>query len=327
MSLKLSVLDLAPVFEGQTTTDTFRNSYELVQAVEEFGYMRYWVAEHHNMEGVASSATAVFIGYLASATTKIRVGAGGIMLPNHAPLIIAEQFGTLASMYPDRIDLGLGRAPGTDQITARALRRDERGAYEFDTLVDELLGFFEEHNQPVIAVPGKGINVPIWLLGSSLYSAKLAGELGLPYAFASHFAPDYLDHAIQMYYHHFTPSKWLENPYVIASINAFVGETDEEGEYLASSLFQQFLNMVRGKKGKIPLPRNMADVWNEYEKQAVMQMLKYTFYGNKDTVKNKIEQFLQDRKIDEIMVNSPIYNIKDRILSFKRLAAMNENKH
>lgn len=327
MSVKLSVLDLAPVFEGQTPTETFRDSYKLVQAAEEFGYTRYWVAEHHNMEAIASSATSVFIGYLASATKKIRVGAGGIMLPNHAPLMIAEQFGTLASMYPDRIDLGLGRAPGTDQLTARALRRDERGAYEFDALVDELLGFFEDRNQPVIAVPGKGINIPIWLLGSSLYSAKLAGELGLPYAFASHFAPDFLDDAIQVYYRHFTPSERLQNPYVIASINAFVGETDEEGEYLASTLFQQFLNMIRGKKGKSPLPRDMENLWNEYEKNTVMHTLKYTFYGSKETVKKKIEQFLQERKINELMVNSPIYDINKRIASFKRLAEIYENNH
>lgn len=200
MNLKLSVLDLAPIFEGQTPEDSFRNSYQLIQMAEQFGYNRYWVAEHHNMEGVASSATAVLIGYLASATKTIRVGAGGIMLPNHAPLVIAEQFGTLQSMYPNRIDLGLGRAPGTDQLTARALRRDEQGAFDFEHLVNELLDYFEDKNPYVKAIPGKKLNIPVWLLGSSLYSAKLAGELGLPYAFASHFAPDFLDDAIRLYF-------------------------------------------------------------------------------------------------------------------------------
>lgn len=317
---KLSVLDLAPVFEGQTAQEAFQDSYELIQHVEQFGYTRYWVAEHHNMEGVASSSTAVLICYLASATKKIRVGAGGIMLPNHAPLIIAEQFGTLQSMFPNRIDLGLGRAPGTDGLTARALRRDERGAYEFHELVDELLSYFEDHHQPVIAVPGKGLKIPVWLLGSSLYSAKLAGQLGLPYAFASHFAPDLLDDAIQIYYRHFTPSERLNKPYVIASINAFVGETDEEGEYYASTLFQQFLNMVRGKKGKTPLPRKMDEIWSEQEKETVRKSLKYTFYGSKETVKKEINQFLHERQIDELMVNSPIYNVKKRISSFRSLA-------
>lgn len=317
---KLSVLDLAPVFEGQTPSDAFKNSYELIQHAEQFGYTRYWVAEHHNMEGVASSATAVFIGYLASATKSIRVGAGGIMLPNHAPLIIAEQFGTLHSMYPNRIDLGLGRAPGTDHLTARALRRDEQSAYKFDVLVKELLAYFEDGDKQVIAVPGKGLQVPVWLLGSSLYSAKLAGQLGLPFAFASHFAPDFLDDAIQIYYRHFNPSESLTKPYVIASINVFVGETEEEGEFLASTLFQQFLNMIRGKKGKAPLPCNMDEIWSEHEKILVMQTLKYTFYGSKETVKKEIEQFIHDRKIDEIMINSPIYNLNNRIASFRRLA-------
>lgn len=317
---KLSVLDLAPVFEGQTPSDAFKNSYELIQHAEQFGYTRYWVAEHHNMEGVASSATAVFIGYLAAATKSIRVGSGGIMLPNHAPLIIAEQFGTLHSMYPDRIDLGLGRAPGTDHLTAKALRRDEQAAYKFDELVKELLAYFEDNDKHVIAVPGKGLKIPVWLLGSSLYSAKLAGQLGLPFAFASHFAPDFLDDAIQIYYRHFKPSEYLTKPYIIASINVFIGESEEEGEFLASTLFQQFLNMIRGKKGKVPLPRNMDEIWREHEKMLVMQTLKYTFFGSKETVKKEIEQFIYDRKIDEIMINSPIYNINDRIASFRRLA-------
>lgn len=320
MNPKLSVLDLAPVFEGHTPRDSFHNSHKLVQKAEQFGYTRYWVAEHHSMEGVASSATAVLIGYLAAATKKIRVGAGGIMLPNHAPLVVAEQFGTLESMYPNRIDLGLGRAPGTDQMTARALRRDEQGAFDFETLVNELFDFFEDRNPYVKAVPGGGLNIPVWLLGSSLYSAKLAGEYGLPYAFASHFAPDLLDDAIRIYYRHFTPSKHLEKPYVIASINAFVGETDEEGEYLASTLFHQFLNITRGKRGKSPLPTNMDEVWTEYEKRNVLNILRYTYFGSKDKVKQGIEQFLEDRPIDEIMINSPIYDLNKRISSYQYLS-------
>lgn len=322
MGPKLSVLDLAPIFEGQTPTDTFLNSSELIQHVEKYGYTRYWVAEHHNMEGVASSATAVLIGFLASVSSTIRVGAGGIMLPNHAPIIIAEQFGTLQSIYPNRIDLGLGRAPGTDNLTAKALRRDERGAFEFDQLLKELVDYFDDRNQ-VKAIPGKGINIPIWLLGSSLYSAKLAGQFAFPFAFASHFSPDFLDDAIRIYYNYFTPSKHLNEPYVIASINAFVGSSDEEGEYFATTLFQQFLNIIRGKRGKSPLPCKIEEInWNEYEKRTVMQTLKYTFYGCKETVQKEIEHFLKDRKINELMVNSPIYNVKSRINSYKLLAEL-----
>lgn len=220
---KLSVLDLAPVLEGQTIEQSFQNSRDLIQHVEQLGYHRYWVAEHHNMQGIASSATSVLIGYLAAATSTIRVGAGGIMLPNHSPLVIAEQFGTLESMYPGRIDLGLGRAPGSDMLTARALRRDERGAYEFDRLVEELMEYFEDVDRPVIAVPGRGLNIPIWLLGSSLYSAQLAGKLGLPYSYASHFSPELLDDAINTYKRNFVPSDVLEKPYVMIAINAMVG--------------------------------------------------------------------------------------------------------
>lgn len=317
---KLSVLDLAPVLEGKDITDSFQNSRALIQHVEKFGYHRYWVAEHHNMQGIASSATAILIGYLAGATSKIRVGAGGIMLPNHAPLVVAEQFGTLESMYPGRIDLGLGRAPGSDMLTARALRRDDRGAYEFDRLVHELREYFEDVERPVIAVPGKGINIPIWLLGSSLYSAQLAGQLGLPYSFASHFSPDLLDNALNTYRRNFKPSKVLDQPHAMIAINAFVAETDDEAEFLASTLFQQFLGMIQGKRGKTQPPRDMTNLWNEQEKKTVLQQLKYTFYGSPETVYQKLVEVIRDRQVEEIIVNSAIYDQEKRRKSYELLA-------
>lgn len=317
---KLSVLDLAPVLEGSTPAESFQNSRELIQAVESYGYNRYWVAEHHNMQGIASSATAVLIGYLAASTNSIRVGAGGIMLPNHAPLMVAEQFGTLESMYPGRIDLGLGRAPGSDMLTARALRRDDRGAYEFDRLVDELRGYFEDVERPVIAVPGKGMSIPIWLLGSSLYSAQLAGQLGLPYSFASHFAPDLMDDAIATYTRNFKPSAVLEKPYVMVAVNAIIADTDDEAEFLASTLFQQFLGIIQGKRGKTQPPRDMSNLWTEDQKKVVHQQLKYTFYGSSEKVYKQLAEFMSNREIDELMINSPIYNIDDRKKSYELLS-------
>ncbi|MBD8026105.1 LLM class flavin-dependent oxidoreductase [Ureibacillus sp. Re31] len=319
---KLSVLDLAPVLEGQTPANSFQNSRELIQTAEKSGYNRYWVAEHHNMQGIASSATPVLIGYLAAATSTIRVGSGGIMLPNHSPLVVAEQFGTLESMYPGRIDLGLGRAPGSDMLTARALRRDDRGAYEFDRLVDELRGYFEDIERPVIAVPGKGMSIPIWLLGSSLYSAQLAGRLGLPYSFASHFAPDLLDDALHTYRRNFIPSKVLDQPYVMVAVNAVVADTDEEGEYLASTLFQQFLGIIKGQRGKTQPPREMANLWTEDEKKVVFQQLKYTFFGSQQTVYDQLLDFLRHRELDELMINSPIYDIEKRKASYEYLASI-----
>lgn len=317
---KLSVLDLAPVLEEGTPADSFLNSRALVQHVEKLGYNRYWVAEHHNMKGIASSATAVLIGYLAAATEKIRVGSGGIMLPNHSPLIIAEQFGTLESMYPGRIDLGLGRAPGSDMLTAKALRRDESGAYDFERLVDELRSYFDHVERPVIAVPGMGLDIPIWLLGSSLYSAHLAGKLGLPYSFAGHFAPDLLDDAIKTYRRNFVPSDVLDQPYVMVAVNAIVGETDEEGEFLASTLFQQFLGIIKGRRGKTLPPRSMEGLWTEQEKSIVKQQLKYTYFGSQETVSRQLLAFLEERQIDELMINSPIYHIEQRKKSYERLA-------
>ena len=322
---KLSVLDLAPVLEGSTPAESFQNSRELIQAVENYGYHRYWVAEHHNMQGIASSATAVLIGYLAAHTKTIRVGSGGIMLPNHAPLMVAEQFGTLESMYPGRIDLGLGRAPGSDMLTARALRRDDRGAYEFDRLVEELRGYFEDIERPVIAVPGKGMTIPVWLLGSSLYSAQLAGQLGLPYSFASHFAPDLMDDALATYRRNFKPSDVLDKPYAMVAVNGIVADTDEQAEFLASTLFQQFLGIIQGKRGKTQAPRDMAELWTEDQKKVVHQQLKYTFYGSKEKVYHELLEFIRHREIDELMINSPIYHIEDRKKSYELLSSVWKN--
>src|SRR5688572_8543312 len=244
----LSVLDLAPIAEGADAAQSFRNSLSLAQHAEGLGYKRFWLAEHHGMPGIASAATSVLIGYIAGGTKTIRVGAGGIMLPNHSPLVIAEQFGTLESLFPGRIDLGLGRAPGSDQATARALRRTlGTNGDDFPELLRELRGYFKtpRPGQPVRAVPGAGLDVPIWLLGSSGFSARLAAELGLPFAFASHFAPDYLSHALDLYRENFKPSPSLAAPYVMIGVNVFAADTDDQAQRLFTSLQQQFLNLVR----------------------------------------------------------------------------------
>ena len=248
--VKISALDLVPVRHDKGPAESLRNSLDLAQHVEQLGYNRFWVAEHHNMDGIASSATSVLLGYLAGGTSTIRVGAGGVMLPNHAPLVIAEQFGTLASLYPDRIDLGLGRAPGSDQMTARALRRERSGsADDFPQDVAELMAYLGPRtpDQRVIAVPGSGTNVPIWLLGSSLFSAQLAGQRGLPYAFASHFAPRYMRDAIRVYREHFEPSAVLDKPYVMLGVPLVAADTDEQAEYQATSLYQRILSLMRGQ--------------------------------------------------------------------------------
>lgn len=320
-TIPLSVLDLSAVAEGSTVRDAFQNSMNLAQHAEKLGYKRYWVAEHHNMPGVASSATSVLIGYLASGTSTIRIGAGGVMLPNHSPLVIAEQFGTLESIYPGRIDLGLGRAPGTDMLTARALRRDFSAADNFPELVQELQSYFESieenSNRPIIAVPGQGLEVPIWLLGSSNFSAKLAGMMGLPYSFASHFSPDYLEEALHLYRSYFKPSKYLKEPYVIASLNVIAAETDEKAEFLATSLLQQFLGIIRGKRGKIQPPANMGELWTAQEEMMVNKSLRARIVGSPETVKSKLEDFLATTQVNEIMINSPIYNHQERLKSFE----------
>jgi len=281
--IPLSVLDLAPVLTGRDAADAFQRSRDLVQTAERLGYHRYWVAEHHNIPGLASAATAVLIGHLAGATSRIRVGAGGIMLPNHSPLVIAEQFGTLESIYPGRIDLGLGRASGSDQATAMALRPERvRPENQFERLLQELQHYFAKPapHQAVQAVPGAGLDVPLWLLSSSGYSAKLAGQLGLPFAFASQFAPAQMLPALQLYRAAFVPSGVIPAPYAIVAINVIAADTDAEAHRLATSHQQSFLNLIRGQPGKLPPPtESMEGHWSFAERQAVEEMLSASIVG------------------------------------------------
>lgn len=326
--IKFSILDLAPILEGSTAADSFKNSVRLAQHVEKMGYKRYWLAEHHNMPGIASSATPLVIGYIAAGTTNIRVGSGGIMLPNHSPLVVAEQFGTLESMYPGRIDLGLGRAPGTDHATARALRRSERtNGSEFPDQLAELREYLQPTTiNPVRAIPGEGLNIPIWLLGSSGFSAQLAGQLGLPFAFASHFAPDYLLHALELYRHHFRPSEALDKPYVMIGVNVIAADTDEKAKWLATSQAQAFLNIVRGRSGKLNPPvESMEGIWNDFEKGIVEKMLHYSVSGSSATVQEKLQQFLDETQADEMIVNTHVYDQNERIRSYEVLAGIVAN--
>ncbi|WP_308637550.1 LLM class flavin-dependent oxidoreductase [Paenibacillus silvisoli] len=325
IDIPLSVLDLAPVIEGGTPGDAFRNTLELAQHAERLGYNRYWLAEHHNMAGIASSATSVVIGYVAGGTKTIRVGSGGIMLPNHAPLVIAEQFGTLESMYPGRIDLGLGRAPGSDQTTARALRRDlATHGQDFPELLAELRAFFQppaDAVRPVRATPGEGLNVPIWLLGSSGFSAKLAGELGLPFSFASHFAPEYLMPAIHLYRSNFRPSEALAKPYVMIGINIVAADTDEEARYLATSQQQQFLSLIRGNPGKLKPPiDDMDELWLPHEREALQSKFKYAIAGSKAAIAARLQEIRSETMADELIVTSQIYDHAARLRSYELLA-------
>lgn len=320
--IPVSILDLATVIEGDTGIGgAFNRSVQFAKAAEKEGYTRYWFAEHHNMESVASSATAVLIGHVAVHTTSIRVGAGGVMLPNHAPLIIAEQFGTLETLFPGRIDLGIGRAPGTDQLTAAALRRTLRADIrEFPNDVQELLDYLgpAAPDAKVIAVPGQGTQVPVWLLGSSTYSAQLAAHLGLPFAFASHFAPTQLREALHLYRTLFQPSVYLQKPYALACVNAIFAESDEEGEYLSSSFYQLALGMVRNQRRPLPRPvENMDVLWSDYEEMAVRQMLKYSFSGSSETVARQLQTFLDETEVDEIMLATHIHDddLKKRSIS------------
>lgn len=329
--LPLSVLDLVPVVSGKTAADSFKNTLDLAQHAERLGYTRYWMAEHHNMAGIASSATSVLISHVAAGTSKIRVGSGGIMLPNHAPLVIAEQFGTLESLYPGRIDLGLGRAPGTDQLTAMALRRNLEGAGEdFAQNLSELRAYLSADNagSRVRAIPGEGLDIPIWLLGSSTYSAQLAGILGLPFSFASHFAPNLLYTALQVYRDSFRPSEVLKEPYVMACVNVVAAGTDKEAERLATSLFTAFLNVIRGARTTLQPPTdNMNGVWNEAERYAVQQMLTYTFVGSSETLKNKMQAFVDDTQVDEVMAAGMIYDHEARLNSYKILSELSLQKN
>jgi luciferase family oxidoreductase group 1 len=321
--IPLSILDLAPIVEGASAADALRNSLDLCRHAERLGYTRYWVAEHHNMRGIASAATSVVIGHLAGGTSKIRVGAGGIMLPNHAPLIIAEQFGTLEALYPGRIDLGLGRAPGTDQLTVRALRRDFASAEEFPQDVLELQALLGpiEPGQRIVAVPGADSRVPLWILGSSLYGAQLAAMLGLPYAFASHFAPNDLLPALQMYRDGFKPSAQLGKPYAMAGLHVIAADTDKEANRLFTSAQQQFTNMVRNRRGKLQPPIDDIDTyWTPQEKAQASGMLKYAVVGGRETVRRGLEAFIAATGADELMVVAGIYDHAARKRSYEILA-------
>ncbi|MDZ7756922.1 LLM class flavin-dependent oxidoreductase [Rhodohalobacter sp.] len=318
-TIPYSVLDLAVVTEGSTPAEAISNSRDLARHAENFGYKRFWMAEHHNMENIASSATSVLLGHIADATSTIRVGSGGVMLPNHSPLIIAEQFGTLATIYPDRIDLGLGRAPGTDQVTANAIRNDRmRHVQQFPENVRQLQKYLSKSNQTssVRAFPGEGTNVPIWILGSSTDSAFLAAELGLPYAFASHFAPQQLMPAIKLYKKHFKPSEQLSKPYIMPVINVIASDTDDQAEYLSSSMKQMFMGVITGDRSPMPPPvDDMDKLWNEHIKYGVNQMLTYSFIGSKETIEKDINQFIGQTGADEIMIASYIFDHDERIKS------------
>ncbi len=322
--IPLSVLDLSPVIEGDSPAESFRKTLDLARHAERLGYHRFWLAEHHNMPGIASAATSVVIGYVAGGTSKIRVGSGGVMLPNHAPMVIAEQFGTLESLYPNRIDLGLGRAPGSDQITAHALRRTlHTNGDDFPELLEELQFFFRQpvENQKVRAVPGGGLNVPIWLLGSSGFSAQLAGQLGLPFAFAAHFSPESLMPALALYRRNFQPSDALEKPYAMVALNVFAAETDREAQKLATSQHQSFLNLIRGRPGKIKPPvDSMDEIWTAQEKALVESRVGGSIIGDAATVKAKLDKFLAETNADEIMINAMMYDHAARIRSYEIVA-------
>jgi luciferase family oxidoreductase group 1 len=327
-NIPLSVLDLAPVKEGSTIPDSFNETLALARLAERLGYNRFWLAEHHNIAGIASAATAVLIGYVAGGTQTIRVGSGGVMLPNHAPLIVAEQFGTLETLYPGRIDLGIGRAPGTDQFTVRALRRHQSNVEEdFPRDVAELLSYFSpsREGQRVRAVPGQGLRVPVWLLGSSLYSAQLAALLGLPFAFASHFAPDYLMQALEIYREEFRPSETLLSPYAMACLNVFAADTDAEARRLFTSIQQAFINLRRNKPGLLPPPiDSMESHWSEFEMAGVNHALRYSIVGSPETVRQGLEAFIELTAVDEVMVTAQIYDRAARLRSFEILSAVHE---
>ena len=318
---KLAVLDLAPIVEGGDARLALRNSLDLARRAEDWGYARYWLAEHHNMKGIASAATSVVIGHIAGGTSSIRVGAGGVMLPNHAPLVIAEQFGTLESLFPGRIDLGIGRAPGTDQLTAHALRRTLAGDIDrFPQDVIELRDYFAEPqpNRQVLAVPGAGLKVPLWILGSSLYGAQLAALLGLPYAFASHFAPVALDEALATYRKHFAPSPQLAQPYVMVGFNIFAADTDEQARLLRTSSQQSFLKLRTGNPG--PLPPPVADLeakLSPAERHLLGQITACSAVGTAEQVALALEKFIERTQADEVIVSSHIYDHDARLRSYE----------
>jgi luciferase family oxidoreductase group 1 len=321
LTVPISVLDLAPVKAGGTIAESFANTLSLARHTEEWGYRRFWLAEHHNMAGIASAATSVLIGYVAGGTKRIRVGSGGIMLPNHAPLVIAEQFGTLETLYPGRIDLGLGRAPGTDQATFRALRRRADSADDFPDQVLELLALLDAPvpGQMLRAVPGAGTRVPIWLLGSSTFSAQLAAQLGLPFAFAAHFAPQLLREAIHLYRAGFRPSEWLGEPYAMACIPVVAADTDEEAAHLATSLQLRALDIVRGTKDTFigpPVP-SMQGRWSEQEEFHTQTMLRELIVGGPGKVERKFAEFLTRTPVNELMISCNIYDHSAQLRSYE----------
>ena len=323
--IPFSVLDLAPVAEGETPADALRHARDLAQHAEAWGYRRYWLAEHHNMIGIASAATAVAIAYVAEGTRSIRVGSGGIMLPNHSPLVVAEQFGTLATLYPGRIDLGLGRAPGTDQRTSRALRRDPDAAESFPEDVLELQALLGplQPNQAIQAVPGTGTQVPLWILGSSLFGARLAAMLGLPYAFASHFAPDALMRALAAYRAEFRPSVQLDRPHAMVGVNVVAADSDAQARRLFTSTQQAFANMFRGTRGLLPRPvEDIEAYWSPMERRQASGMLACSFVGSPDTVRSGLERFIEQTGADEIMVAGAIHDHAARLHSYELLAQL-----
>jgi luciferase family oxidoreductase group 1 len=326
--IPLSVLDLSPVVEGSDASASLANTLDLARHAERLGYRRYWLAEHHNMPGIASAATSVVIAHVAAGTKTIRVGAGGIMLPNHAPLVIAEQFGTLAALHPGRIDLGLGRAPGTDMLTARALRRNLAGDVDnFPNDVVELMNYFApaQEGQRVRAVPGEGLDVPVWILGSSLYGAQLAAMLGLPYAFASHFAPAELDHAIAIYRQRFQPSQQLAEPYVMAGLNVVATPTDEEARYLFTSSQQSFVNLRSGRPGKLPPPVDDIEPFLQGPLKAMLsQVLSAAIVGSPATVRDGLTAFVGRTDVDEVIVTTQVYEHAARVRSYELLAGVRD---
>jgi len=318
---RLSVLDLAPITEGGSASESFKNSVEIAQLAEKLSYKRYWLAEHHNIPGIASAATAVLLSHVGAQTKTIRIGSGGVMLPNHAPLVVAEQFGTLASLYPDRIDLGLGRAPGTDGLTAQALRRSMSGGVDtFPRDVLELQQYFSdpERGQRVQAVPGAGLKVPLWILGSSLYGAELAAHFGLPYAFASHFAPIDLQQALLLYRQNFKPSAQLEKPYVMAAMNLQAADTREDADILVTSLMQGVLGLVRGMPVKLPPPvEGFADTLGPQERAAISRFMTYSAFGDAKDVRERLLEFKAETKADEIILTAQIFDHAARLHAFE----------
>ena len=325
--IPFSVLDLSPIVEGATASDAFRNTLALAQHAERLGYHRYWLAEHHNMPGIASAATSVVIGFVAAGTSGIRLGSGGVMLPNHSPLVIAEQFGTLATLFPGRIDLGLGRAPGTDMLTWQALRRDINSGDRFPQDVVELMSYFEPERpgQKIRAVPGTGLRVPIWILGSSLFGAELAAMLGLPFAFASHFAPAALMPALEIYRSRFEPSAQLAKPHAMVGVNVIAADTADEARRLFTSQQQSFVNLRRGAPRPLPPPIDDIDGYlTPVERMGAQQAYRYAFVGTAETIQPELEEFIAMTRADELMINGNIYDHVARLRSFEIAARIRD---